>query len=329
MLGRLRHKAIYWVFFAILLSMSGIAGAATMTADQYLGLKQSVGATSPTLTDLKTQIAKYAGHTIELTGIVNGIVMCGQSTTFIVNCSGESVPIRTTTSLADCIMNGNTVRILAKLGPGCTVSLSDLQLIGVAYDYDVTERLKQLAPKVAVPTPKPEVITRDSNYASATMGRGDRLSSRCMSIYEPYRKAIAGFNPRLTKEEVNEITAGVLMFSEKYNVDPRLVVALILTESGFNPNATSRCGAMGLGQLMPGTAQGLGVSNAYDPVQNLEASIRLIRGHLSKYGDLALALSAYNAGPGAVKKYGGVPPYRETQNYVRKISSLYNSLCGK
>jgi soluble lytic murein transglycosylase-like protein len=80
---------------------------------------------------------------------------------------------------------------------------------------------------------------------------------------------------------------------------------------------------------MPGTARGLGVSNAYDPEQNIAASIKLMSGHLSKYGDLALALSAYNAGPGAVKKYKGVPPYRETRNYVQKVTKLYKALCGE
>jgi soluble lytic murein transglycosylase-like protein len=96
---------------------------------------------------------------------------------------------------------------------------------------------------------------------------------------------------------------------------------------------------MGLGQLMPGTASGLGVSNAYDPVQNIAGSVKLIRGHLNKitdnaawtdttWHDLSLALASYNAGPGAVRKYGGVPPYRETQNYIKKVISIYKELCG-
>ncbi|MER3465739.1 MAG: hypothetical protein C4340_00490, partial [Armatimonadota bacterium] len=107
---------------------------------------------------------------------------------------------------------------------------------------------------------------------------------------------------------------------------------------GFNPSATSYKGAMGLGQLMPGTARGLGVRNAYDTYENLYGTVRLVRGHLDKYAsvgpngqkyaDLVLALAAYNAGSGAVKRHGGVPPYRETQNYIRKVIDWYKRLCG-
>jgi len=154
-------------------------------------------------------------------------------------------------------------------------------------------------------------------------------AARIKEIYGAYRNAIAKFNRRLTPKQADEITSSLLAFSWHYQVDPRLVVAVILAESHFRPDATSRAGAMGLGQLMPGTAAGLGVGNAYDPVQNIGGSIRLIRGHLDKYGNLALALSAYNAGPGAVRKYGGVPPYRETQNYIRRVTSIYKALCGK
>jgi chaperonin GroEL len=104
------------------------------------------------------------------------------------------------------------------------------------------------------------------------------------------------------------------------------------------PNATSRKGAAGLGQLMPSTARGLGVVDPYDPIQNLHGTVKLVRGHLEKYwaqtGDpngwehVVLALAAYNAGSGAVRKHGGVPPYRETQNYVRKVIQVYKQLCG-
>ena len=114
---------------------------------------------------------------------------------------------------------------------------------------------------------------------------------------------------------------------------------MILAESHFRIGATSRCGAQGLGQLMPSTAAGLGVDDAYDPVQNVYGSVRYVKGMLDRMSgnkawndltwyDLALALAAYNAGPNAVKKHGGVPPYRETQNYVRKVTSIYKQLCG-
>jgi soluble lytic murein transglycosylase-like protein len=113
-------------------------------------------------------------------------------------------------------------------------------------------------------------------------------------------------------------------------------MSVIAVESNFNQNAVSPVGAMGLGQLMPGTASDLGVSNAYDPKANLEGSTRLLSRHIQNMTSdgrpteeaIKLALACYNAGAGAVKKYKGIPPYRETQNYVKKITRLYRQMCG-
>jgi len=113
--------------------------------------------------------------------------------------------------------------------------------------------------------------------------------------------------------------------AQKYGIDPALLKGLIKQESGFNPNAGSSAGAQGLTQLMPGTARSLGCTNPLDPAQSIDAGARYLRQQLDTFGgDVRKALAAYNAGPGAVQRYGGVPPYAETQNYVQKVMSYAN-----
>jgi hypothetical protein len=109
---------------------------------------------------------------------------------------------------------------------------------------------------------------------------------------------------------------------QKYGVDPSLLAAIAKQESGFNPKAVSHAGAQGLMQLMPGTAAGLGVENSFDPTQAVDGAARLMRDLLDRFGRTDLALAAYNAGPGAVLKYDGIPPYPETQNYVRSVLAI-------
>lgn len=112
-------------------------------------------------------------------------------------------------------------------------------------------------------------------------------------------------------------------YASKYGIDKDLVHAVIQVESDYNPMAISKKGAMGIMQLHPETASNLGIQNPFDVEANIEGGVRYLKNMLDRYGDLRKALAAYNAGPEAVDKYNGIPPYKETQNYVRKVLEIY------
>ncbi len=108
----------------------------------------------------------------------------------------------------------------------------------------------------------------------------------------------------------------------RYGIDPALLAGLIKAESNFDPNAGSPAGAQGLTQLMPETASSIGVTDPTDPLQAIDGGARILSEHLETFGDVELALAAYNAGPGAVEQHGGIPPYAETQAYVPRVIQL-------
>ncbi len=127
--------------------------------------------------------------------------------------------------------------------------------------------------------------------------------------------------PRLPKPEIADL---VDQSARRHDVDPLLVHSVIQVESDYNSNAVSPKGAEGLMQLMPGTARMLGVSDSFDPEQNIEAGVKYLKYLQGIYKDDRLALAAYNAGPGAVEKYKAVPPYAETRNYVNQVGKRYD-----
>ena len=173
--------------------------------------------------------------------------------------------------------------------PGLDVRVSDV--------YETPSAIRRVLP--------------DPGTASATAGTVDGVSST--SVGSTDRSTSAGDVPYADLFDQAAST---------YGVDARLLAAVARQESGYDANAVSPAGAQGLMQLMPGTARSLGVTDSFDPAQAVDGAARMMSDLLDRFGSTPLALAAYNAGPGAVLRYNGVPPYPETQNYVRSIMSM-------
>ena len=146
-----------------------------------------------------------------------------------------------------------------------------------------------------------------------------------------YRRVLKESNGQVAKASLmsNAYDDLIQIAAGRHQVDAQLIRAVIKTESDFNSNARSNKGAMGLMQLMPGTARLHNVADAYDPNENVDGGVRHLRMLLDRYqGDLELSLAAYNAGSAAVEKHGGIPPFAETREYVRRVLRLYDSYRG-
>ena len=224
-------------------------------------------------------------------------------------------------------------------------------LLNTGGQTQAMQRYSQLSNKIAAPQPQNPLDTIYPNSAKINSPSFEKvLQSTTKSnfgtlLLDPNLKHVnadiikqspqVSFNNALTeanalqanqsqKATKSQVLNVVSQISKKHGVDEKLVQALIKQESGFNPKAKSKSGAMGLMQLMPSTAKSLGVQDPYNMVQNVEGGVKYLKSMLNKYnGNVILALAAYNAGPNAVDKYDGVPPYKETQNYVKNILANY------
>lgn len=338
----------------LILSLWAALGAGSQELDEYVKERQSKNvkglATSAAIDVL------VGDCTIEIEGIVQGIASCeGASSVLLKMLDGKSVSLQCAQWPEWAGVGRTPVRVLVHFDRENEIVAPSYRALAVAVASEVAlwetkeaEKKKTVILATKKPPVKPPTIRQQTSRPVTSRGnvtgRGEQVSWAAFKAnldryFPEYYNAVRHFNPRLTDAQAREIANAILTYSCHYEVDPRLVMALVLAESGFNPNATSRKGAMGLGQLMPGTAKGLGVSNAYDPKQNLAGSVRLLRGHLEKYWNqtgrkdswdhVVLTLAAYNAGSGAVRKHGGVPPYKETQTYVDKVIRIYKQLCGQ
>ena len=147
---------------------------------------------------------------------------------------------------------------------------------------------------------------------------------------EPTEARGRRLSARLVPMPTAKLAEMVERWATERNLDPRLVQAVVQVESGYNPKALSNQGAIGLMQLMPGTAREVGIDDPWNPERNVEGGTAYLRKMLDFFnGDLEFALAAYNAGPNAVLNHAGIPPYPETRAYVRKIVCLYDGVCGE
>jgi soluble lytic murein transglycosylase-like protein len=187
-----------------------------------------------------------------------------------------------------------------------------LGIAPVAPDAGIAERMARINALIAaVETGDPAAATPSTFASQLASATTTGPASTGTNAVRPATSAPADVAP---------FGAEIEAAAARHGIDPALLKGLIRQESGFDPAARSGAGAVGLTQLMPGTAASLGVTDATDPAQSIEGGAAYLAQQLQRFGgDPAKALAAYNAGPGAVAKYGGVPPYAETQNYVTSV----------
>jgi soluble lytic murein transglycosylase-like protein len=301
------------------------ASAHGQTLDQYLALRKHYGIVAAArVSALDTLVGT---RVVEIEGIVKGTVLVkGEQLLLLERLDGSDYLIHSNS--IPTWLNGNETKARLIVSATRTDPSAELSatLLGVVPSSQVAEAEQTAERKHAKASLRPP---------TSLQGRKNWTlpSSQVTPIYANF---VRRQNPRLSKAEAMHIAKALIGFSIEYGVDARLIIAMVIAESGFDPNSTSSTGAMGLGQLMPGTAKWMGVTNAYDTTDNLYGTVKLIRTHLNQYrrqtGDefesIRLSLAAYNAGAGAVSRAGGVPQYRETQNYVKKVIRLYYGLCG-
>jgi soluble lytic murein transglycosylase-like protein len=311
---------------ALILGLASALSAAmpAQTVSRYLELRKKHKITQAA--EVAALEAFIGRRVIEIKGTVTGSIRSQSGASLLVERTDGASLMVEAPNMPDWI-SGSRVSARLLVEAERTEEHGDMRatLLGVAPEHSVAAFEAAEMRRAAKAAPK-------SAPASATRKTTPKDWSLPAHQATPHYAAfIRAYNRSLTDAQAIEIATGIIGFSLRYGVDARLIMAMVLVESGFNPAATSRAGAQGLGQLMPGTAAGLGITDAYDTLQNLYGTVRVIRGHIERYqaktGDnfqaLVLALAAYNAGSGAVRRHGGVPPYEETQNYLRKVAELY------
>jgi soluble lytic murein transglycosylase-like protein len=263
------------------------------------------------------------GRALQISGVIQGMLAAGDHRMILLQLvDGTTVEIDCESSPEEAHARARVRCLVEPVEPHPT---ADLRLVDITWDKTPIELLREAArAALKFPPTDPAEIAR----SAAELRRSHPIPDRGGNPSVICKQAIAYLNPKLDPREVDRLADSIITYSAKYSMDPYLVVAVIAAESRFNPNARSYKGAMGLGQLMPATAAAHKV-DAYDPIANLHVAIRILRRNLDKYhNDWNKALAAYNAGVGAVDRHKGVPPYRETREYLWRIYEYWCWLKG-
>ena len=309
---------------------------------KYLHIRRSYGIVeSVGVPALETLVGT---RVFEVEGIVKGTMRAGNKMTVLLErTDGQTMDLEATSIPDWALGSAEDARLIIKATRSEDSSEIKATIIAMAKDEDIrpieaklVARLARTAVAKHKKNPPKKFSANPNDFRMDDKAPSDDYVVPSDEATPQYASFIHNHNPHLSARESYRIAEGILGYSRRYGVDARLIVAMVICESDFNPKEVSHAGAMGLGQLMPDTVQDYGITNPFDSVQNLYGTVREIRSHIDKYqnqtGDdyqaLVLGLAAYNAGEGAVRRHGGVPPFRETQNYVRKVIKLYHKLAG-
>ncbi|MBS1713288.1 MAG: lytic transglycosylase domain-containing protein [Armatimonadetes bacterium] len=322
--------------------------------DEYVKARRQYGIVSTA--DVASIDSIVGKRVVEIKGTVKGVVGSGESELLMVEGPGGEQHFVRSNGAPAWLKSGNVAaRLIVEAERASENGLLRATLLAAAGESEVADYEAKNKPAKITATVAPRTVRTGGSKSSRTKGRpaplaGDipnvvtnpvsspapGVSAELAKVVPTYAAFAKKRNPKLSDAQAEKIAESILAYSAHFGVDARLIVAIVITESDFDPQERSHAGAMGLGQLMPVNKKELGLTDAYDIEQNLWGTVKLVRGHIDKYSKqtedsfeaLVLALAGYNAGDGAVKKYNGVPPYRETQNYVRKVIGYYRQLCG-